>query len=241
MTNIFIILVVLIGFFFLIQKYIIKQDDSKKYHYRSFGPVLNASEVAFYNALKSAVGEQGIVFAKINMLNVVNAQGVKGKKQRFIATNKISRCYFDYLICDPRTLKPRVALELDNGKVLNRGKAERQKLLIHVCKTANIPLIGTSIKHSYQVGRLRRLLAAHIDLIEPDKDVRFCKKCGSPMVVKVATHGEFKGRRFFTCSRPSCHYTENYNVIYEEDNSTSVAVEHLQDEGMSDWDPRQDL
>jgi ssDNA-binding Zn-finger/Zn-ribbon topoisomerase 1 len=68
------------------------------------------------------------------------------------------------------------------------------------------------------VSRLRRLLAAHIDLIEPDKEVRFCKRCGSPMIIKIASQGEHKGRRFFTCSRqPHCTYTENYNVVFEED------------------------
>ncbi|MDW1553344.1 DUF2726 domain-containing protein, partial [Vibrio sp. YT-18] len=106
----------------------------------------------------------------------------------------------------------------DNGQQLNKGKVERQKLLMHVCKSANLPLIGTSVKHSYQVGRLRRLLAAHIYLIEPEKEVRFCKKCGSPMIIKTASQGEFKGRRFFTCSRqPNCTYTENYNVVFESD------------------------
>ena len=87
-----------------------------------------------------------------------------------------------------------------------------------MCKSAGLPLIGASIKHSYQVSRLKRLLAAHIDLIEPSKEVRFCKKCGSPMIIKLASQGEHKGRRFFTCSRqPNCTYTENYNVVFESD------------------------
>lgn len=174
--------------------------------------------MAFFNALKTAVGEHGVVFAKVNMSNVVAPRDINSKKQLFIASNRISRMYFDYVICDPRTFEPRVIIELDNGKELNKVKVEREKLLMQVCKTANIPLIGTSIKHSYQVGRLRRLLAAHIDLIEPDKEVRFCKKCGSPMIIKIASQGEFKGRRFFTCSRqPNCTYTENYNVVFDVD------------------------
>lgn len=218
MTNIFIIVALLILFFFIIQKYVVKQDDSKDYAYRVKGPVLRSQEVAFFNALKTAVGEHGVVFSKVNMSSVIAPRDIVSKKQLFIAINKISRSHFDYLICDPRTFEPRVVIELDNGKELNKSKVEREKLLMQVCKSANIPLIGTSVKHSYQVGRLRRLLAAHIDLIEPDKEIRFCKKCGSPMVIKVASQGEFKGRRFFTCSRqPNCTYTENYNVVFDTD------------------------
>ncbi|MFX3818721.1 DUF2726 domain-containing protein, partial [Streptococcus suis] len=77
---------------------------------------------------------------------MVTPKEIKNKKQFFVANNRISRSYFDYVICDPRTLEPRVIVELDNGQELSKGKVERQKLLIHVCKTANLPLIGASIK-----------------------------------------------------------------------------------------------
>ncbi|HCZ9712677.1 TPA: DUF2726 domain-containing protein [Vibrio parahaemolyticus] len=218
MTNIFIIVVLLVVFFFIIQKYVIKHDDTRDYPYRAKGPLLRGQEGAFFNALRAAVGEHAVVFAKVNMSILVAPKDIKNKKQFFVANNRIARSYFDYVICDPRTLEPRVIIEFDNGQQLNKGKVERQKLLMHVCKSANLPLIGTSVKHSYQVGRLRRLLAAHIDLIEPEKEVRFCKKCGSPMIIKTASQGEFKGRRFFTCSRqPNCTYTENYNVVFESD------------------------
>ncbi|MDF2154672.1 DUF2726 domain-containing protein [Vibrio sp. CAU 1672] len=218
MTEIFIIVVLLVAFFVVIQKYVIKHDDTRDYPYRCKGALLRGQEGAFYNALRAAVGDHAVVFAKVNMSNLVAPREVKNKKQLFVASNRIARSYFDYVICDPRTLEPRVVIELDNGKELHKGKIEREKLLIHVCKTAQLPLIGASVKHSYQVGRLRRLLAAHIDLIEPEKEVRFCKKCGSPMIIKTANQGEFKGRRFFTCSRqPNCTYTENYNVVFEND------------------------
>ncbi len=176
---------------------------------------MSASESTFYHALKSAVGEHGVVLAKVNMSNVI-APGRLKKKNQFAAYQRIAKNYFNFIVCDARTLEPRVIIELDDGKPLAKNKVERQKLLLHVCQSANIPLIGANMKYSYQVGKLRRLLAAHIDLIETDKEIRFCKRCGSPMVIKVASQGEFKGRRFFTCSRqPHCTYTENYNVVYE--------------------------
>ncbi|NAW58042.1 MULTISPECIES: DUF2726 domain-containing protein [unclassified Vibrio] len=217
MENIFFIVVILVIFFFVVQKKLLRQESIKDSSYKKKGPLLNLQEGAFFNALKTAVGEHGVVMTKVNMANVL-APIATNKKQWFIANGRIAKSYFDYIVCDPRTLEVRVVIELDNGKPLDKGKAERQKLLMHVCKSAGIPLIGTSIKHSYQVGRLRRLLAAHIDLIEPDKEIRFCKKCGSPMVIKTASQGEFRGRRFFTCSRqPQCSYTENYNVVFEDD------------------------
>lgn len=217
MENIIIIFVLLVCFFIFVQKKVNNREDLQDSQYKKKGPLLNLKEGAFYNALKTAVGEHGVVMAKVSMAMVITPQA-KDKKQWFVANNRISKSYFDYVVCDPRSLEAKVVIELDNGLELNKGKVDREKLLIHVCKSANIPLIGASIKHSYQVSKLRRLLAAHLDLIEQDGDVRFCKKCGSPMVVKLATVGEHKGRRFFTCSRqPQCTYTENYNVVYDVD------------------------
>ncbi|MGY2574086.1 DUF2726 domain-containing protein [Vibrio sp. C8] len=219
MTNIFIVVAILVLFFYVIQKTVTRRDETKDFAYKSKGAPLNMAESAFYNALKTAVGEHGVVLAKVNMANIITPTKTNNKKQWFIAYNRIAKSYFDFVVCDARTLEPRVIIELDNGKELKKGKVEREKLLIHVCKSANIPLIGTNVKLSYQVSKLRRLLAAHIDLIESDKEVRFCKRCGSPMVIKTASQGDFKGRRFFTCSRqPHCTYTENYNVVFEQDN-----------------------
>ncbi|MGR5177660.1 DUF2726 domain-containing protein [Vibrio parahaemolyticus] len=216
MLEIFIVLAVLVGFIFVAIKVFVKQEDTKTYQYKIKGPVLSAAQTAFYNALKEAVGEHGVILTKVNMSSVVAPQQGTNKKQWFIANKVIARSYFDFVVCDPRTMQPRVVIEYDNGQKLDKGKVERQKLIMQVCKSAGIPLIGASVKLSYQVSKIRRLLAAHIDLIEADKEVRFCKRCGSPMIIKTATQGDFKGRRFFTCSRqPLCQYTENYNVVFD--------------------------
>ncbi|KII79415.1 DUF2726 domain-containing protein [Vibrio renipiscarius] len=216
MEYIAVVVLLFIGFYLFVQKRYLNQDDLKDSTYKKNGPLLNSKESAFYAALMTAVGDHGVVMSKVVMSKVVVPKA-SDKKGWFIANNRIAKSYFDYVVCDPRSLEVRVAIELDDGNPLNKGKIERQKLLMHVCKSAGIPLIGTSVKHSYQVGRLRRLLATHIDLIEPEKEVRFCKRCGSPMVIKTATQGDFKGRRFFTCSRqPHCTYTENYNIVFED-------------------------
>ncbi|WP_114767822.1 DUF2726 domain-containing protein [Vibrio rhodolitus] len=217
MEYVAILLVVFVAFYLFIHQRYLKQDALKDSAYKKKGPILNQKESAFYNALLSAVGQQAVVMPKVTMSKVI-APKATDKKQWFIANNRIAKSYFDFVVCDPRNLEARVVLELDDGAPLNKGKVERQKLLMHACKSAGIPLIGATVKHSYQVGKLRRLLAAHIDLIEADKEVRFCKRCGSPMNIKTASQGDYKGRRFFTCSRqPQCNYTENYNVVFDEE------------------------
>ncbi len=222
MTNIFIVVIALVVFFLMVQKYLVKPNKDEDFEYRRKKSALTNAETAFFNALKTALGDKGVALAKPNMTTVLTPAPTKTKKKWIAANNRISRYHFDFVVCDPRTMEVRVVIAFDDGSQLDKSKVEREKLLIKLCKQANIPLIGASVKHSYQVSRLKRLLATHIDLIEPDKEVRFCKRCGSPMVVKLANQGEFKGRRFFTCSRhPACTYTENYNIVFDEESQQS--------------------
>lgn len=218
MISIFIVVVVLIGFALFLQRYTANNNQNKEYAYKKRPMLLSQEETSFFHALTNAVGEHGLVFSKVTVSQVLAVTGVRSKKDNHLANSKLVRHCFDFVVCDPRTLEPRVVVEFDDGKPLSKVKVEREKFIIQACKSANLPLIGANIKYSYQVSKLRRLIATHIDLIEVEREVRFCKKCGSPMVVRIASQGDFKGRRFFTCSRqPMCNYTENYNVIYEDE------------------------
>ena len=144
---------------------------------------------------------------------------MESKAKWISAYKEAKQNHFDFVVCDPRTLEVRCAIALSSTSAMNRGRRKREEFMIRACQSSGIPLIATSVKHSYQVDKLKMLLATHIDLITATvkKEVRFCRKCDSPMNTKVASSGEHKGSRFFTCSRhPTCNYTENFNVVGEE-------------------------
>ncbi|MGL5470157.1 MAG: hypothetical protein ACRDCT_18505, partial [Shewanella sp.] len=71
MFEIFLVVILLVVFFLVIQKYVIRADTHQEYAYKKKGPLLNMQEGALYNALVSAVGEHGVVLAKVNMANVI--------------------------------------------------------------------------------------------------------------------------------------------------------------------------
>ncbi|MDA9557010.1 DUF2726 domain-containing protein [Vibrio sp.] len=210
LLNIFTIVVVLVVFFYVVQRKVAYKEKMKDIHYKQKGTILTQQESTLLNALIQAVGKHGIVLSKIGTHHIVQPNSQK-KKQNLIGFNRISRNHFDFVICDPQTMKPKVVLEFDDGKPLDKKKIERQVLIKHICQTASLPLISVNVKHSYQVSRLKQLLSAHVNTGTAAHNVRFCKRCNSPMIVKTATSGAYQGRRFYTCSRmPQCTYTENF-------------------------------
>ena len=80
MTNIFIVVAILVLFFYVIQKTVTRRDETKDFAYKSKGAALNMTESAFYNALKTAVGDHGVVLAKVNMANLVAPTKTNNKK-----------------------------------------------------------------------------------------------------------------------------------------------------------------
>ncbi|WP_104399696.1 DUF2726 domain-containing protein [Vibrio penaeicida] len=211
MQSVAILLFVLVTVFLVYQKYFAKRYAPITYPYKKVGNLMSGPEVAFYNALITAVDNRALVFAKVHMADVLMPAPNKDKKKWLAAFNRIARKHLDFVICRPGTLEVLCIIEFDNGKELNKTKAEREKLLMHVCKTSGIPLIGANEKYAYQVGRLRKVLAEYVDTIDIEPEVRFCKECQSPMVVKVGVQGPHKGKRYYACSRyPNCRHTEDF-------------------------------
>jgi hypothetical protein len=212
MLEIAIVFTLLIALFVIVQKSLLKKHIEETASYILKRSVLTANEKAYYTALIEALNGKAIVQVKTQISQVISPQASKNKKEWVKAYSRISRSSFDFVICELETFHPICVIEFDNGKELDKAKVERERLLLNVCKSANLPLLGGSIKHTYQVNKLRQLLSPYIKNLIADNQVRFCKKCHSPMVVKTASSGELQGRKFFICSRaPSCNYLENIN------------------------------
>ena len=55
------------------------------------------------------------MLCKLSLTNVITPMATD-KKEWFIASNRISKSYFDFVIFDPRTLESRVVIDVDDGK-----------------------------------------------------------------------------------------------------------------------------
>jgi len=75
---------------------------------------LTPAELSFYYILRTAVSDQVIICAKVGLGDIFAVK--KDDPSRFrIYTNKIDRKHVDFLLCEPKTMQPRVAIELDEG------------------------------------------------------------------------------------------------------------------------------
>ena len=131
-------------------------------------------------------------------------------------TNKIDRKHVDFLLCNPKTLKPLLGIELDDKSHQKSDRKARDEFVERVYAAAELPLVRFPVRHSYSTSELDSILRQYISVdevenldqpvpTEPDSAPPRCPKCGSEMVLRTAKMGSNKGNQFWGCPNyPHC-------------------------------------
>jgi hypothetical protein len=139
--------------------------------------------------------------------------------------NRIAAKHVDYLLCDPVTMKPLVAVELDDASHNRADRKGRDELVDKVFQAAGLPLLHVTAQREYNPREVMAQVAPHLkdkistpampvvpSVPQPAEAVSsstsstpLCPKCGIPMVVRTVVRGEHKGKQFYGCQNfPSC-------------------------------------
>lgn len=97
-------------------------------------PVLQAEEREFLALLQQAVANDHLILCKIRIAEVVEVTAIPRRSHWYQATNRISAGCFDFLLCDPQTLDPICAIEMEPA-------SEDNAFLDELCETIGLPLL----------------------------------------------------------------------------------------------------
>lgn len=191
-----------------------KSVDKIEYPYHVRDDFLSPAEQSFYLVLKTSVGDSWLVCPKVALGDLFYAKSNDHSKYRTY-TNKIDRKHVDFLLCDPKTVRPIVGIELDDKSHQRSDRQIRDAFVEKVFQAANLPLVRIPVKHSYSTAEINSALAPYLGAatkeVAPPKEnnekiaVPNCPKCGSPMILRTAKSGTNQGEQFWGCSTfPQC-------------------------------------
>jgi hypothetical protein len=187
--------------------------NPEKLPYRLRDDFLSSAEASFFRVLKTMLGDQLIICPKVSLAELFFVAG--GEAYRAYQ-NKIDRKRIDFLLCDPKTLKPVLAIELDDASHERPDRQERDAFVEEVFATAQLPLVRVPAQRAYNTHELIALFQAAtqkkqaekpIDkqAVSPQAEPPICPKCGVPMVLRTAKRGNAPGQQFYGCSNyPQC-------------------------------------
>ena len=199
------------------------------YHLRD--DFLSPAEQSFYMVLKHLVSDRAIICTKVALGDLFYVKSNDRSKFRTL-TNKIDRKHVDFLLCDPKTVRPLVGIELDDKSHQRSDRQARDEFVEMVYKAAKLPLLRFPAHRAYSTSELASLLSSFINLnsIEtpsqpgvPEKQnpAPLCPKCGREMVLRTAKRGSNQGEQFWGCpDYPNCRGV----LPFISTNSTNLVV-----------------
>jgi hypothetical protein len=121
---------------------------------------LSAAEVSFYHVLRAATRDRVAICPKVRMTDVLY---VSNRRENYSYVGKISQKHVDFLLCDPKSMRPLLAIELDDSSHKRADRAERDAFVNRAFETAGLPLLHVPARRSYQTGELAALIAPYFE------------------------------------------------------------------------------
>lgn len=185
-------------------------DESAATHYASKGILLSNAEVAFFHVLRSMMKEYLLIFPHVALRDLVT---VVDQTEYYAYFNKIDRKQVDFVLCDPKTLKPVFVIELDDSSHNRPDRKERDAFVEGVLAHAKIPLVRVPVRSSYDPAQLGVMFKSAVQMYVTNKNETpdpkhtidnppFCPHHGIRMILRTSRKD---GERFWGCPNyPQC-------------------------------------
>jgi rRNA maturation endonuclease Nob1 len=181
--------------------------------YRLRDDFLSPAEANLLRVLREVAGDWALICPKVRLADLVYTPR---QEDRQAALNRISRKHLDFVLCDAGTLRPALAIELDDRSHERTDRRERDVFVDQVLADVGLPLVRVPVQRSYDTRALAAMLTearagdevttpAETPASEPGE---VCPRCGGRLERRVARQGPRAGEPFLGCSNyPRCRYT----------------------------------
>ncbi|KLU02305.1 putative queD like protein [Rhodopirellula islandica] len=180
--------------------------------YRLRDNFLSAAELAFYRVLEQAVGETYSINNKVRLWDVLC---VPRREDSRTYENKISSKHIDFLLCDPSTMQPILAIELDDASHNRKDRQERDAFLDQALTAAGLAILHIKAARTYSIAEVGHQIASVLPEtasnmsapppLQAESSEPSCLKCHTAMVQRKASKGAHAGKRFWACTNyPKC-------------------------------------
>ena len=184
------------------------RDD---FPYRLREPFLSTPEAALFRALKQMTGERYVIYAKVSLNDLFYIIRPNENVHFF---NKIFRKHVDFILCDPKTFKPEIGVEL--VKPVGRDETRPgDQFMDDLFLSAGLPMVHIPSSDRYDVSDVISLFQLAVAKVRDagerktssllEDSVPTCPVCGKMMVLRTHRSGSLRGQLYYGCiDNPNC-------------------------------------
>ena len=126
------------------------------YPYKRKDYLFSRGERAFYDALRAAVGNNLLIFAKVRLEDLVYLPS--GVQARMKWINKVRQKHADFVLCSCDRVSPVLVIELDDSSHDNEQQQRRDDVKNRVLAAAGLPLLRYRARASYSSKEIADLI-----------------------------------------------------------------------------------
>ncbi len=119
--------------------------------YRLRDDFLSPAEKSFYQVIKGMIGNYLTICPKVALSDLFFVTRPNENKSAY---NRINRKHVDFVICDPQTMTPQFAIELDDSSHDRADRMERDAFVDSVFEAAQLPLLHIPVHLNYSTNEL---------------------------------------------------------------------------------------
>ena len=132
----------------LVIKFIVNKKRQPRYFVKD--KLLTATEIKYYDAIRSVVGNNFLVLPQINLASVIDKEGETNFRNELF--RNIDFAIFDY------DFHPLVLIEINDNTHFRKDRIERDQKVLSICKKAGIPLVTFWVKDGLDVNYIANTL-----------------------------------------------------------------------------------
>jgi len=117
-------------------------------------PILTAAETKFFQALQAAVGKHYTIFPQLPVWTLVQPESNDPVAARGF-NNRISLKRIDFVLVEPASLKPYMAIELDDRSHQREDRQKRDAFVDQVLTQAGIRIVHIRASSTYDLQTIR--------------------------------------------------------------------------------------
>lgn len=156
MTKLIISVAVFLGAFPLLKLFVEKYSSKRtgKYRYQRKDAFMTAAEREFFSVLRLATRERYQVFAQVHIPTILDHK-VAGQNWRG-AFRHIDEKSVDFVLCDTTSLRPILAIELDDRSHGEESRKLRDEEVNRIFEEAGLPLLRIENRGHFNLSEVSR-------------------------------------------------------------------------------------
>jgi hypothetical protein len=187
------------------------KDQDKQLPYRLRDNFLSTPELALLRVLQTMAGRHYLICPKVSLNDIFYIARPNENVHFF---NKFFRKHVDFLLCDPRTFKPAIGVELVKPVVRTETR-EADQFMDDLFLSVGLPLVHVPSSERYSENDLTELFQLAIMKVKETASLRaaaktdsvpMCPVCGRMMVLRIRRNGSNKAKKYYGCiDSPKCN------------------------------------